>query len=126
MKARNLVLLGSAGVITLLAVGPGTVPAQDTVQVVSLRTDRVALYDKPTGAKAGEVSRDQFKGPWLVLTTSPEGFLQVDVGGKTYWVRPYAVETNRPVRASADCGGVVAAREPKAGATRGVGEECKK
>jgi hypothetical protein len=126
MKARTLVLLGSAVVVTLLAGDRGDLLAQDAVQVVSLRTGRVALYDKPNGAKAGEVFCDQFKGPWLVLTTSPEGFLQVDVGGKTYWVRPYAVETNRPIRASADCGGVVAAREPKAGATRGVGEECKK
>jgi len=126
MNVRTLVLLGSAVVVALLAAVSVDLLAQDTVQVVSLRTERVALYDKPNGAKAGEVSRDQFKGPWLVLTTSPEGFLQVDVGGKTYWVRPYAVETNRPVRAGADCGGVVAAREPKAGATRGVGEECKK
>src|SRR5712691_251995 len=114
MKARNLILLGSGIVIMLLALTTGEVRAQDTVQVVNLRTDRVALYDKPNGAKVGEIARDKFKGPWRVLTTSSEGFLQVEVEGKTYWVRPYAVETNRPVRASADCGGVVAAREPKA------------
>lgn len=126
MKVLNLVLLATGIAITLLALTAGDSRAQDAVQVVNLRTERVMLYDKPNGGKAGEITRDKFKGPWRVLATSPEGFLQVEIDGKTYWIRPYAVETNRPVRASADCGGVVAAREPKAGATRGIGEECKK
>ena len=125
MTAARLALLAS--LLALSALAPSTsARAEDAVQVTKLRTPKVALYDKPNGAKVLEATGDSFKGPWPVLGSSPEGFLQVDVAGKHYWVRAYAVETNRPIRTSADCGAVVASRQPKAGATRGIGEECKK
>ena len=126
MTLGKLILLGSALAVLVLPLAVDQARADDGVQVVSLRSEKVPLYDKPNGAKTGEVTKDTFKGPWRVLASSPEGFLQVEVEGKTYWVRPYAVETNKPIRAPADCGGVVALREPKSGATRGIGEECKK
>ena len=125
MTVRNLTLLVSLvlGAVVLTA-DDGA--AQDAVQVQKLRTSKLALYDKPNGAKALDYASDKFKGPWPVLASSPEGFLQVEVDGKRYWIRGYAVETNQPVRTSADCGAVVASRQPNAGATRGLGEECKK
>jgi hypothetical protein len=36
------------------------------------------------------------------------------------------VETDVPFRVGADCDAVVAAKQPRAGVTRGIGEECKK
>jgi hypothetical protein len=100
--------------------------AQEATQVVKLRTATVALFDKPNGAKVVDYPRDKFRDPWPIVGSSPEGLLQVQVDGDRYWVRPYAVETNRPVRANAECGAVVASNQPRAAATRGLGEECKK
>lgn len=126
MNVRNRILFvdGVAGALLVLAAaGAG---ADEAAQVRGLRLDKVPLYDRPNGTKAAEMTRENFKGPWPIVGRSPEGFLQVDVQGKTYWIRPYAVETDQPVRTSVDCGGMVATREPKAGATRGVGEECRR
>jgi hypothetical protein len=101
-------------------------PAQGPARVVKLRIDNVALCDKPNGKDCRPYARGQFKDPWPVVGRSDEGFLQVQVEGATYWVRGYAVETDTPFRVGADCDAVVASRQPKVGATRGIGEECKK
>ena len=126
MKNSTGPLLFGAVLSVVLVLAASEAVADDPIKVTRLRTSKVSLYDKPNGTKALEFSRDQFKGPWLVTQTSAEGFLQVDVEGKMYWVRPYAVETDKPVRANAECGAVIASREPKAAATRGLGEECKR
>jgi hypothetical protein len=126
MGRRSRTLLASVVIASFMLVAATSTGAQEAVQVTKLRTPKVALYDKPNGAKVLDYGGDKFKGPWPVLGSSPEGFLHVEVEGKRYWVRAYAVETNRPIRTSADCGAVVASRQPKAGATRGIGEECQK
>ena len=54
-----------------------------------------------------------------------ESLLRVKVDGADYCVRLYAVETDKAVSATAECGALVAANQPRSGATRGVGEECK-
>jgi hypothetical protein len=101
-------------------------PALSNPRVVKLRIDNVSLCTEPNGKSCEPFPRGQFKDPWPVLGQSPQGFLQVQVGGKKVWVRTYAVETDIPFRINADCDAVVAAKQPKVGATRGVGEECKK
>ncbi len=131
MKLGNLVPLASGLAVVLLCapVLPAraqTPAAQGPARVVKLRIDNVALYDAPNGKKLREYPRGQFKDPWPVVGRSDKGFLQVQVEGGRYWVRGYAVETDVPFRVGADCDAVVAAHQPKVGATRGVGEECKK
>jgi hypothetical protein len=126
MNAQNRILLISVAALGLMICAARDARADDAAQVRSLRVDKLPLYDRPNGTKAAEITRDKFKGPWPIVGKSPEGFLQVDVEGNRYWIRPYAVETDQPVRTSVDCGGVIASREPKSGATRGVGEECRR
>lgn len=113
-------------VIALLGV-VGVAAAQD-VQVTKLRTAKVALLDCKDGAKKMDYAQKDFQAPWPVLAGPSEaGLLTVKVGNEQYCVRAYAVETNKPVAASSDCGALVAANQPKAGATRGVGgADCKK
>jgi hypothetical protein len=130
MKPRNLAPLASGVALALLCTAAGPARAQTSAagpaRVVKLRIDNVALYDEPNGKKVRDYARGQFKDPWPVVGRSDKGFLQVQVEGGRYWVRGYAVETDVPFRVGADCDAVVAARQPKVGATRGVGEECKK
>jgi hypothetical protein len=85
----------------------------------------VALLNCADGTRKGEFARDRFSEPWPVLSTAAGGLLEVRVEGEPYCVRAYAVETNRVISASAECGAVVAAKQPKSAATRGLGEECK-
>jgi len=125
MKAGTLTWLLRALATTAL-VFPYAVHAQDALQVVKLRSGKVALYDKPNGAKTAEYPRAKFKGPWPIIESSPEGFLQVEVDGARHWVRQYAVETNKVVRTTAECSVVVAGTKSKETSTRGIGEECKK
>jgi len=141
MKQRNLALLvsGAVAVLVILAEGvawaqtPGaagraqpSASAQGPAKVVKLRVDNVTLYDQPNGKQVDKYPRGRFTQPWPVVGRSDKGFLQVQIDGATYWVRGYAVETDTPFRIGADCDAVVASRQPKAGVTRGIGEECKK
>jgi len=123
MKAGTLTWLLRALAATAL-VFPSAVHARDAV--VKLRTEKVALYDKPNGAKTAEYPRDKFKGPWPITESSAEGFLQVEVDGARHWVRQYAVETNKAVRTTAECSAVVAGAQSRATSTRGIGKECEK
>lgn len=119
--------------IVLLSVLPAVVSpaagAEPGVKVVRLRTEKVALLDCTDGGKRGDFPRADFKDPWPVLAGSPApppGLVRVEVRGQPYCVRAYAVETDRPIAASAECGAVVASPQPKSAATRGLGEECKR
>jgi hypothetical protein len=122
MKAETLTWLLRALATTAL-VFPSAVHAQNALQVVKLRSEKVALYDKPNGTKTAEYPRDKFKGPWPVVGSSPEGYLQVEVDGARYWVRQYAIETNKVVRTTAECSTVVAGAQTKSTSVRGIGEE---
>jgi len=113
------------GAVLLIAVGSAA--AQEAWKVTKLRTEKVALYDCASGSKKSDYARKDFTDPWPVLgAPTPGGLLPVRVGGKQYCVRPYAVETNKPVAASSECGAMVAAGQPKSAATRGLGDECKR
>ena len=122
-----------AGIVLLAA---GAVWADEALSVVKLRTNQVALYDCKSGTKKIDLSSTDFSsskelhGPWKASQgasgTPAAGFLQVDVNGQQYCVKPYAVETNKRVSVNADCNAVVAATQPKSAATRGVGEGCPK
>jgi len=121
-----LLVSGLTAALALLVADGAHAQSPGPAKVVKLRVDTVALYDQPNGKKVREYPRGQFGDPWPVVGRSDKGFLQVQVDGARYWVRGYAVETDTPFRIGADCDAVVASRQPKAGVTRGIGEECKK
>jgi len=113
-------------VLALLAVAV-TAAAQEVWQVTKLRTPKVALYDCADGSKKTDFAQKDFQAPWPVTSgPSDAGLLGVKVNGTDYCVRAYAVETNKAITAKTDCGALVAANQPKMGATRGVGEDCDK
>ena len=76
-----------------------------------------------------EVAREDFKGPWPA-TRDPASplYLRVQVEQVEYCVRAFAVDTDKTVTIQKDseCRATVAGKQPKTGATRGVGEECGK
>jgi hypothetical protein len=118
----------------LLGVAVGTVAAQGR-QVTKLRTDKVTLFSCAADEREGllgqfseenkEVARTTSPPEWPILSEpSKAGRLVVKVGEKLYCVRAYAVETNKPIHTEADCGTMVAAAQPRSGATRGLGQNC--
>lgn len=122
--------------IALLLWGTSTgsaAAAEETWMVKGLRTEKVTLYDcNPDRDKRKpqiDVSRKDFKGPW-VATRDPASplYLKVQVERVEYCVRAFAVETDKTVTIQKDmeCRAMVAGKQPKTGATRGVGEECPK
>lgn len=131
MRARSI-RLPEATVVALLLAGAGTGWAQETFNVKGLRTDKVTLYDcnseKEKRKPQREVAKKDFRGPWSA-TRDPSSplYLKVQVDKSEYCVRAFAVETDKPVTIQKDkeCGAMVAGRQLKTGATRGVGEECR-
>jgi hypothetical protein len=106
-------------------VGPAV--AQE-VEVIKLRTAKPTLYKCETEAKLDDAAQKNVpKLPWKVLGAPTEaGLLRVTAGGETFCVRAYSVETNKPVAAAHECQEMVAANQPRSGATRGVGgAECR-
>jgi hypothetical protein len=125
---RTLPALGHSAVIILVLLAAAvTAAAQEVWQVTKLRTPKVALYDCADGAKKMDFAQKDFQAPWPVTSGPTDaGLLGVKVNGTDYCVRAYAVETNKAIAAKTDCGALVAANQPKMGATRGVGEDCDK
>lgn len=127
MRGRSAIRRDVVVAVALLVAVGTAVAAQDEWKVTKLRTEKVTLYDCKEGNKKSEYARKDFRDPWPVLgPATAGGLLPVRVGGRQYCVRPYAVETNKPVAASSECGAVVAAGQVKSAATRGMGEECKR
>lgn len=77
---------------------------QDHFNVTSLRGTKVALFDQPNGAVVGEVTSDEFKGPWPALVGTGDGHLQVAVDGKPVWVMAYMVQVERA--GGLECGAI--------------------
>lgn len=123
---RSLPVLRHSAVIVLVLLAMAvTAAAQEVWEVTKLRTPKVALYDCESGAKKMDFAQSDFKERWLVTSGPTDaGLLGVKVNGTGYCVRAYAVETNKTIAAKTDCGALVAANQPKMGATRGVGEDC--
>ena len=119
--------------IALLLAGASPAGGQETFSVKALRTERVTLYDcnpeKDKRQVQGEVAKKDFRPGWPA-TRDPASplYLKVQVDRVEYCVRAFAVETNRSVTIQKDmeCGAMVAGKQPKTGATRGVGETCSK
>ena len=115
----------SAVIVLVLLAAAATAAAQEVWQVTKLRTPKVALYDCADGSKKMDFAQKDFQAPWPVTSGPTDaGLLGVKVNGTDYCVRAYAVETNKTIAAKTDCGALVAANQPKMGATRGVGEDC--
>lgn len=108
----------------LASILPAT--AAETVLVTKLRTAKVVLFDAPEGRQVGEIPRDQFvPGTWEVKGEPQRGYVQVAGNGSTFWVKNFAIDTDRRIASTAECGVKLAGSERKMGATRGLGEECK-
>jgi hypothetical protein len=120
------------GIVLILAGSAGPAAAE-TFNVKGLRTEKVTLYDcnpdKDKRRAQTEVTRKDF-GPGWPATRDPASplYLKVQVNGGEYCVRAFAVETDRPVaiQKDAECGAMIAGKQPKTGAIRGVGEECRR
>lgn len=118
--------------LAAVAVGTATLAgfafAADPVLVTKLRPPKVVMFDAPeNGSPVGEVGRDQYvAGAWTVAGEAKNGYLPIKADGKSFWVKTFAVDTDRKVAASAECGVVLASAERKIGATRALGEECRK
>jgi hypothetical protein len=116
----------NALIVLVLLAAVTTAAAQGATQVTKLRMPKVALYDCADGSKKMDFAQKDFQTPWPVTAKPTEaGLLPVKVGGVDYCVRLYAVETDKAITTTSECGALVAANQPKSGATRGVGEECK-
>ncbi len=103
--------------------------AAKATKVTKLRTEKVTLYDCKTGTRQTDFLRKDFRDPWPVVAgpTDMQGsLLPVRVGDKELCVRAYAVETDKPILASCECGAEVTMQEPKSAAPRGLGGECKR
>jgi hypothetical protein len=131
---RRSALRPEVVIAVLLGVAVGTAAAQGR-QVTKIRTDKVTLFSCTSDERGNllgefsekneEVARTTTAPGWPILSEpSKAGRLVVQVGDKLYCVRAYAVETNKPIHAEADCGTMVAAAQPRSGATRGLGEKC--
>ncbi|KXB32649.1 hypothetical protein AT959_00120 [Dechloromonas denitrificans] len=116
----------AAFVATLLLAAGIQAASADAVNVTKLRLSRVVLFDAPNGAPVGEMLREQYvPGTWTVSGLPEAGFVQIRVDGKTFYVKNSAIDTDKRIASSAECGVKVAGKVEKIGATRALGEECK-
>lgn len=132
MRARSTRWREALGIALLLAGAGPAAAAEETFSVKGLRTEKVTLYDcNPERDKRKaqkDVAKKDFRGAWPA-TRDPASplYLKVQVDREEYCVRAFAVETDKPVKIEKDgeCRAMVAGKQPKTGATRGVGE-CQK
>ena len=131
MRRRRVRWREALGVALLLGASAGRAAPQgsETFSVKGLRTEKVTLYDcnqdKDKRKAVKDVARKDFRGPWSA-TRDPASplYLRVQVDREEYCVRAFVVETDRPVaiEKGVECNAMVAGKQPKTGATRGVGE----
>ena len=122
MKWRAVLgLVVIATVSPALAQPPKAPPTKEAApaQVVKIRVSQLVLYD-PEGKRIGSVSRNDISLPLPILEVNPKGFLKIRLeDGREVWVRPYTVETDKPIKASSDK--PAGTSGPKSGGTRDVG-----
>ncbi len=125
---RSLPALRRSPLIVLVLLATATsASAQGASHVTKLRTQKVTLFDCGNGSRIKDVAQKDFQAPWPVTgSPTPDGLLPVRVNGENVCVRVYAVETDKVITTKSDCNALVAANQPKSGATRGVGEDCSK
>lgn len=118
--------LVSAVIATLLLSSASAAFAADVAKVTKLRLSKVVMFDGPNGAPIGEIQKDQYvAGSWQVAGEPQAGYIKVNGDGKSFWVKAMAIDTDKRVATSAECGVKVVGSAEKIGATRALGEECK-
>jgi hypothetical protein len=126
---RPELLIG--GLLLLLAAATPARADEARFNVTGLRTDRLALHECGPDKKKTDIefTKTTFSGPWPATAdpTSPL-YLRVQVKGHEYCVKSFAVSTDKAVAVTkdAECKAMIAGRQQKTGATRGVGEGCPK
>lgn len=100
--------------------------AADQIRVTKLRTGTVTRFDAPRGAVLDTVERDKYvAGSWALVGEPQAGWVEVSGDGRNFWVKNSAIDTDRRIASSADCGARIAGLGDKIAATRALGEECK-
>ncbi len=95
--------------------------------VLAARTPQVDLYDAAQGKRAQTLDGSKFPGCAPITGRAQNGMLQVNVGGKQYWVPPYMVHYRFSGKFQPVCRNLaMGANTQKVGATRGLGEGCPK
>ncbi|HEY6669887.1 MAG TPA: hypothetical protein VI075_03015 [Methyloceanibacter sp.] len=95
--------------------------------VISARTPQVDLYDAAGGKRVQTMDAGKFPGCAPITGRAPNMMLQVNVGGKGYWVPPYMVKYRFAGKLPAVCRNLaMGSNTMKVGATRGLGESCPK
>lgn len=118
--------LPTAVVATLLFSFSLLASAADAVKVTKLRLGKVVMFDGPNGTPIGDIQKDQYvAGSWLVASEPQAGYIKVTGDGKSFWVKSMAIDTDKRVATSAECGVKVVGSSERIGATRALGEECK-
>ena len=119
-SANSLIL-----VVFLCATGVSY--AQNSKGVItSVRADDVTLMDEAGNSKGVFPKSALPPPPWPILDVGSNGLIKVHLDGRgDFWVKMTKVVTDRPVTVTATCGPQLAQNQ-KTGATRGIGEECKK
>ncbi len=93
--------------------------------VTKLRLQRVFKFDMPRGTPVGEMLKtDYVPNSWTVVGVPEAGFILVKEKDTTFYVKSTAIDTDRRIASSAECGVKVGGRVEKIGATRALGEEC--
>jgi hypothetical protein len=95
--------------------------------VTALRTERIDLYDcgadkKKTGQ---ELTKVGFPGSLPAATESSSPlYLRVHVNGQPYCVKAFTVQTDKTIAVPETKCTQVAGKQPRSGATRGIGNRC--
>ncbi len=115
-----------AVIATLLLSFAHLAAAADPVKVTKLRLGKVTMFDGPSGTPLGEIRKDQYvAGSWQVAGEPQAGYIKINGDDKSFWVKSMAIDTDKRVATSAECGVKVVGSAENIGATRALGEECK-
>lgn len=94
--------------------------------VLEARTPQVDLFNDAAGTqKALTLEKAKFPACTPIIARAPNMMLQVQIGGKKYWLAPHMVHYRFAGKLPAVCRNLaLGANQQETGATRGLGEGC--
>ncbi|MBI1328471.1 MAG: hypothetical protein GC166_01060 [Alphaproteobacteria bacterium] len=117
----------AAGLLATPAMAADDCPGVKGDVAIAARTPQVDLYSEPTGARVQTVEKAKFPGCIPITGRAPNMMLQIDLAGTPYWVPPHMVKYRFSGKLPAVCRNLaLGSNDTKAGATRGLGEDCPK
>ncbi|MBV8976828.1 MAG: hypothetical protein JO261_02490 [Alphaproteobacteria bacterium] len=120
---------GVAALISVMLAAPANAASESCSAtgdlVLAARTPQVDLYDAALGKRVQTMDATKFPACAPITGRAPNMMLQVDLGGKNYWVPPYMVRYRFAGKLPAVCRNLaLGSNSEKVGATRGLGEGC--